>query len=332
MWTRVRDNLRWFYISSPQADQDGWVPSYRVLGKALTIKGKSITLPLRIWFSCLWPLVHPFMRFIHLTRKLLGEIVFNHFIYPPDTLCHTLVPCGKDYGHGYLYEDLFCRDSIDLEAIESLARSYGGPILDLAGGMGRLSYRLSQAGFSTTLVDISQDMLDAARTKQGNFSIVQQDISSLNLPQKFALIVSLKNGLEHLPDQAALIRTLTRIKSHLAPGGIAVLDLHNPQFCEKLPRWTENAWYYSLDIRARGKRTRLWSRSLRETSTRIRADHAISQDLKHFTLLSSSFQLLTEQQWEGLFRESGFTVLHKWGDWLKNPPSNNLPHLIYLLS
>ncbi|MEZ4751553.1 MAG: hypothetical protein R3B54_13320 [Bdellovibrionota bacterium] len=42
---------------------------------------------------------------------------------------------GGDYGHGYLYEEIFCRDDRDLDFAVNLVEAPGA-VLDLAGARG----------------------------------------------------------------------------------------------------------------------------------------------------------------------------------------------------
>src|SRR5437660_12696185 len=54
---------------------------------------------------------------------------------------------------------------VDLAFVEELARTKGGPLLDLACGTGRIALRLAEQGYQVTGVDISAPMIEWGRHK-----------------------------------------------------------------------------------------------------------------------------------------------------------------------
>ena len=82
----------------------------------------------------------------------------------------------------------------DLAFYQRVAREVGGPVLELACGTGRIALPLAGAGLHVTGVDRSEAMLTIARRKlaalpdsmQERVTLVNQDISALNLGRRFA--------------------------------------------------------------------------------------------------------------------------------------------------
>ncbi|HEX6291007.1 MAG TPA: class I SAM-dependent methyltransferase [Herpetosiphonaceae bacterium] len=122
----------------------------------------------------------------------------------------------------------------DLPFYRELARRSDGPILDAMCGTGRVIVPLAQAGFQSVGLDIAPAMVAAVERKLTRrrlgerLRVVQGDIRSFELAERFGLILVPLNSFMHLEtvdDQFAALRS---IKRHLQPGGMLVLDLFNP--------------------------------------------------------------------------------------------------------
>lgn len=137
-----------------------------------------------------------------------------------------------------LYDLDLAEDPGDLDLYLALAARTGGPILELAAGSGRLAVPLAAAGYPVTGVDLDEAMLararragDAAGTGPARrLTLVEGDARTVRLPDagSFALAFIPLNSIFLMGgrvDQAAAIATLA---SHLAPGGLAVVDAWLP--------------------------------------------------------------------------------------------------------
>jgi SAM-dependent methyltransferase len=133
------------------------------------------------------------------------------------------------------YYDLdLLTDPGDLPFYLDLAASSGGTILELAAGSGRICVPLAAAGHAVTAVDNDAAMLDRARAAwagahggKGQLTFVEHDLTTLNLAARFDLVILALNSLLLL-DRAAQERALKVMRSHLAPGGRAVVDVWLP--------------------------------------------------------------------------------------------------------
>jgi ubiquinone/menaquinone biosynthesis C-methylase UbiE len=89
----------------------------------------------------------------------------------------------------------------DLAFYQRVAREVGGPVLELACGTGRIALPLAKAGLQVTGVDRSEPMLTIAQCKlatfpasvQGRLTLVNQDMSALNLDRRFWLCLRALN-------------------------------------------------------------------------------------------------------------------------------------------
>jgi SAM-dependent methyltransferase len=141
----------------------------------------------------------------------------------------------------------------DIPWYQRLAADYGGPLLELGSGTGRLTEALAQAGHAITGVELSAAMLQRAQSRLAGrgllerVTLLQGDMRALSAlplePGSFPLILAPFNALMHLftlEDQDAV---LNGVHSLLAPGGAFALDLFMPRFgplgvLRQVPEWS----------------------------------------------------------------------------------------------
>lgn len=114
-------------------------------------------------------------------------------------------------------------------------QSYGGPVLDLACGTGRLAILIAKAGFEVTAIDQSNGMLNVFKKKHNILSaqdrariwISKQSMQEFKLENKFNTIICCDSFFHNLTVDDE-IKCLEHVSSHLAPGGHFVFNLPNP--------------------------------------------------------------------------------------------------------
>jgi SAM-dependent methyltransferase len=135
-----------------------------------------------------------------------------------------------------LYDLDLVDDPGDLDLYLALAERADGPILELAAGSGRLAIPLAEAGHRVTAVDIDPAMLDRARRRaaelaaQDRPTFVEADLVGLRLPDagSYGLAFIALNSIMVLPSREAQRAALRTLAEHLAPGGVAVVDVWQP--------------------------------------------------------------------------------------------------------
>jgi SAM-dependent methyltransferase len=138
-----------------------------------------------------------------------------------------------------LYDLDLAEDPGDLDLYLALADRAEGPVLELAVGTGRLAIPLAEAGHRVTGVDLDPAMLERARTRAAasqttaaadRLTFVEADIVGLRLPDagRFGLAFIALNSLLALRSRAAQRAALRALADHLAPGGLAVVDVWLP--------------------------------------------------------------------------------------------------------
>lgn len=104
----------------------------------------------------------------------------------------------------------------------------GSSVLDVGCGVGRWSRRLAARGAHVTGIDLSPTMVAEARRRAAAEGVGDrcwfdaQDLSRLDAGAKFDLVLGV-TVLQHILDPEALAAAVSRMTSHLAPGGRMVL-------------------------------------------------------------------------------------------------------------
>src|SRR5262245_37337860 len=137
-----------------------------------------------------------------------------------------------------LYDLDLSDDPGDIDLYLALAARVDGPILELAAGTGRLAVPLAEAGHEVTAVDIDPAMLArlrrraafAGRDVEERLAVVEADLLDLDLDEAgtFALAFIGLNSLFVLASRDAQRRAFRSVARHLAPGGIAAVDVWLP--------------------------------------------------------------------------------------------------------
>jgi 2-polyprenyl-3-methyl-5-hydroxy-6-metoxy-1,4-benzoquinol methylase len=123
----------------------------------------------------------------------------------------------------------------DLAAYDVLAGRFGGPVLDVGCGTGRVGLHMATRGLEVVGIDASAAMLDRARAHAADageagrrVEWAECDVRDLSRPDRFGLAVFAFSGFMHLLEHSEQVKALERISAHLKPGGGLVIDLANP--------------------------------------------------------------------------------------------------------
>ncbi|HOA31410.1 MAG TPA: class I SAM-dependent methyltransferase [Clostridia bacterium] len=104
-------------------------------------------------------------------------------------------------------------------------------VVDLACGTGSLALELLKYGYDMIGVDLSYEMLEAARDAEyevtGGSSIIWicQDMSELELHGPVSGMVCITDGVNHITDKKKLDRFFKRVCKYLDVGGMFIFDI-----------------------------------------------------------------------------------------------------------
>lgn len=131
-----------------------------------------------------------------------------------------------------LYDTLLPVSANQLTFYETLAERQDGAVLALACGSGQLIVPIASRGLPATGLDMSQEMLTAARRRAvaagARVEFVEADMRDFDLGQRFPLIFVARNSLLHLSEPDDFAALFAAVRRHLAPGGIFAFDIFNP--------------------------------------------------------------------------------------------------------
>ena len=101
-------------------------------------------------------------------------------------------------------------------------------LLDLGCGTGEHLDLLSRAGISCTGIDISENMLAAARGRfPHGIEFIHQDMADIDYTAAFDVIISLFGSFNYLIYDSDIESVLKKIHRALKPGGLVVLEIWN---------------------------------------------------------------------------------------------------------
>ena len=158
------------------------------------------------------------------------------------------------YGCFARYYDLltenvgYARRARYFDALIRAHRQHTGLLLDLACGTGSLSLELAALGYEVIGTDGSEEMLSWAMRKSlaagYNILYLRQPMEELNLYGTVDVCVCALDSLNHLADEAALARVITRVALFLSPGGLFLFDLNTA--CKHERILADNVFFYDL--------------------------------------------------------------------------------------
>jgi Methyltransferase domain len=112
-------------------------------------------------------------------------------------------------------------------AVARLAGLAGdGPVLELAVGTGRLALPLAATGLRVDGVELSAAMIEQLRAKPGGagMTVVEGDMTTVALPDRYALVFVAFNSLMNVLTQDGQAETVANAARHLTDDGVFVIE------------------------------------------------------------------------------------------------------------
>ena len=128
------------------------------------------------------------------------------------------------------YYDLLYRDKdyrAEAAYLGSMIREFHGDaatILDLGCGTGIHAALLREAGYELVGVDVSEAMLERARSENPELTFILGDVRTVRLEQKFDVVTSLFHVASYQTSNRDVNDFCATLRDHLAPEGIAIFD------------------------------------------------------------------------------------------------------------
>ncbi|MCK4632914.1 MAG: class I SAM-dependent methyltransferase [candidate division Zixibacteria bacterium] len=244
-------------------------------------------------------------------------------IKPDDSQQLYVDGCLYDLENKYFVEDV----PFYLEQ----AGKFGGPVLELACGTGRITIPLAEKGFEIVGIDLSPPMLERARKKAAEKRLkiewIEADCRTFKLQKKFNLIFIPYNSIAHIHDRESHEALFACVKKHLADDGRFVIDWFNPRL--------------DILLRDAGKRYSVMERSNPDgsgmvTITENNVYDAASQinRIKWYykfgdrdeVVRELNMRILYPQELDALLHYNGFTIEAKYGNYDESPFESSSIH------
>jgi len=119
-----------------------------------------------------------------------------------------------------------------------LAKQFGGPVLEIACGTGRILLPIARAGIEIHGVDKSSSMLQVLREQlerepaeiRNRVTISKGDMRTFLLSREFPLVAIPFRPMQHMHTLLDQVAALENAAVHLAPGGILAFDVFYPNY------------------------------------------------------------------------------------------------------
>lgn len=107
-------------------------------------------------------------------------------------------------------------------------------LLDLGCGTGSFPIEMSKRGYEVLAIDYSEEMLSAAKMKDGaqNIQFICQDITEFELFGTVDIMVCFLDTVNHILTDRKLKSFFRLCKNYLNPGGLLIFDLATPYYFE----------------------------------------------------------------------------------------------------
>ncbi len=226
-----------------------------------------------------------------------------------------------------------------------LAQRYGGPVLEIACGTGRVLLEIARKGIEIVGIDFSKEQLTVLNSKllkelertRNLVRVFHGDMRTFSLDKKFRLAIIPFRPMQHMYTIEDQISALNAAKAHLLPEGILAFDVFYPDYSALLqPLGKETL---ELEWSAPEEAGHLVRRYIRRTGVNFLqqyfegefvfrtfdGDRLIREERSQFKLGYYTYpQLLL------LFRHCGLEVLEQYGGF-KREPIDICKEMIFLL-
>jgi SAM-dependent methyltransferase len=98
-------------------------------------------------------------------------------------------------------------------------------VLDVACGTGEHARLLTEThGYSVDATDLDPAFVRIARGKLPRGTVFEADMITLDLPRRYDVILCLFSAIGYVRTLENVLATLRRMRAHLAPGGVVILE------------------------------------------------------------------------------------------------------------
>ena len=225
-----------------------------------------------------------------------------------------------------IYDWVFAEKQDDVPFYVEEAVDSGGPVLELGSGTGRITLPIARSGVEIVGLESSTEMLKVARAKSealqadGRITWTHGDMRDFSLSREFALVIIPFRGFLSLLSVEEQRGCLSRIRSHLAPGGRLVFDVFVPDLGMLTDDASTPFHYMDVPHPETGRRLVIWHQNRFDNHSQINSARTIMDEVDSegevVRRLYRDFQIRYVHRFEAqhLLELSGFRVEALYGD------------------
>jgi SAM-dependent methyltransferase len=247
---------------------------------------------------------------------------------------------AKHYDAAYTVK----QDLVDLPFYLDLAKRYGGPVLEIACGTGRVLLPIARQGLAIDGVDNSLPMLRVLKSHIENepsqirrrITLHHGDMRDFRLRKKYPLVIIPFRPLQHMhtiPDQ---LKALTTAAFHLRKNGLLAFDVFYPNFeliatgiGQEIP---DLEWQAGKDLVVRRYFRKESGDKVNQNFSfsfifrTYQGDKLVREESEPFMLSYYTYPHL-----KALFLLAGLESVAEYGSFAKTPLDNTADQMIFLL-
>ncbi len=202
-------------------------------------------------------------------------------------------------------------------------KKYGGPILELACGTGRITIPIAKKGISIVGLDFSVKMLEQAkRNSIGNnveIEWIEADMTNYSLSRKFSVILMPAAAMNWVLENKDIEKCLTCIKDHLNQDGIFIFNVFNPNL-DILKRDPSKKYDISKYPNPDGKGIVVVTESnYYDKATQINHITSYYNINSKEIIKKLKLRMFFPQELDALLNYNGFKIDHKYGSFVEEP-------------
>ncbi|HTD18637.1 MAG TPA: class I SAM-dependent methyltransferase [Ktedonobacteraceae bacterium] len=228
----------------------------------------------------------------------------------------------------------------DLDLYRNFAELCSGSLLELACGSGRLLLPLAHEGHTLTGVDTSERMLALAQARlqeeniASRVTLIQQDMCTLRLPQKYSLAFIALGSFAHLTTRKAQQQALAAVRAHMTKGGTFIVDISNTdaRYMEQMSGQLLLQGTWQRDDGS--LLTHMVSPASSHTQHLLELTHFYDQHVQggpiNRTLVTTHLYLFERSEMELLLEQAGFVVKDVYGDYDLGPFTLESQRMIFI--
>ncbi len=215
----------------------------------------------------------------------------------------------------------------DLDFYLEIAQLYGGEILELGSGTGRLTIPIARAGFSISGLELEVRLIEQAENKANNESLqiswIEGDMANFKLDKTYDLIFIAFNTFSHLLTRIEIENCFKSVKKHLSVDGIFIIDTFNPLLRVLIKDSSEIRKYTSFsDPYDYEKVCEVCECNNYEIAAQINhLSYMFKIGKKKFTKFAHC-RMVFPQEMDSLIHYNGFKIIRKYGTHKKHPFSD----------